>query len=68
MILVSNPTKMHAIRKTYKVKQFPFALMFVRTDQSYVFLTRMFKILSCILLGQVLSPCGAASDVVESFV
>jgi len=32
------------------VNQFPFALIFVRIDQNYLFFTRMFKILSSIVL------------------
>jgi len=55
------------MRKTSKVKQFPFALISAKIDQNYVFFTIMFKILSYILfLGQVLSPGGFASDVFES--
>jgi len=43
-------------------------VIFDKINQKYAFFTRTFKSLSCILLlGQVLSPGGFASDVFESY-
>jgi len=43
-------------------------VIFAKINQKYAFFTRMLKSLSCILLlGQVLSAGGFASDVFESY-
>jgi len=43
-------------------------VIFAKINKNYAFFTRIFKGLSCILLlGQVLSPGGFASDVFESY-
>jgi len=48
-----------AIRKTYKIKQFPFAVIFAKINQNFVFFIKMFY--TCILYSscwEVSSPGG----------